>query len=121
MQDFQTWRTEIETELAEARRELADAEAALAEARIARDNVAAQRDALHQAVAPIGRNLAGALGARLGRGDEALRQAEMLIAQAAGAANNAAVKVADLADALSQISKLLAPPEPVDEPVEAAE
>src|ERR1019366_1084924 len=114
---FEVWQSEIELELPIARQELADAEAALAEARTAAHAIVSKREALHQAIAPLGRTIAGALHARLGRGDDELRQAENAVARAQGVAENAKATVADLENALVQTTKLITP-EPTDDPVE---
>jgi hypothetical protein len=115
MNQFWTWRREIEAELAEAEQQIALAEADLAAAQQESYVAASYCDGLDQALAQLdGPPVAYALGRRMGQILSAKRAAVAKERAAKGQLDQKRGVIADLADALRQIDQIAAPAEVPD-------
>ena len=117
---FQTWRAQIEPELTEARATLATTTAELRDAQQAAAAARAERLAIADVLERVARPkpLASALAVRQQGREQELRTVEGGVSRAKQALANAQARVADLEDALAQLSIIsphLEPAEPVAE------
>lgn len=113
---FQTWRAEIEAELADAITEMDDAEAELSAATEAASIAKTQHHAIASMFArrDLNRPLAGALRDRLHGAVEVARQPQGRFARAQEALETARRSVDDRRSALEQLDKIA--PRPASEP-----
>jgi hypothetical protein len=110
MEQLQTWRAEIEIELSEAKQASADAAESVRTATFERDVAHARIAVVRVAMSGLRSPLPSALTRRIEPLVRDVHSADGAVARGAAILTNARNLVADLGDALEQLTRLIAPP-----------